>query len=438
MNIHNIEISDILGSKRININTPVIVLENIPKRYLISINTGRNEVDGIIFNVDYEKLHHDLMNKLQFIDHFIPVGQVIIPFGQNTYNMIMANTRIVPTTNNYEEINKNVWVGVMRQRDRMNRSIGTIYSEGKPNMNIPVFPSSFLKKQDSDDLIQSDFDMYKNIYSDVSHGKYTLNKYKFNVDKTHLRMIDSAGEISNMFIPTATSDIIDDNFNNSDKKFNQNVYFTTQGSIVSDTNCVQPMNNMHKATLNECNGIHIDDAVISDLSRNIMANDEEMLDLNNISLYQDVFSPNEKKSKLLKRGRTLVLKEKDEPWFRNVNIVGEAAMISRPHKVTGVYTDNDRSMFENKTIHNGVVDGTHNDMDVVNALHTSDCVGKDTKGYSRLDTERKCRGIEKFKNGNDDDCNNSNSEVKMDHINNVIMFVMCIIIIILLFYRRNY
>src|SRR5579872_4624012 len=107
---YKINVSDILGSKRININTPIIFLTGVPKKYLISTN----DMNKTLYNVDIDSLHRNLEKRFQFIDRFVPVGQVNTlnqtdTKAKKTYNMVMANTRIVPTTNNFEEIKKNIW-----------------------------------------------------------------------------------------------------------------------------------------------------------------------------------------------------------------------------------------------------------------------------------------------------------------------------------------
>ena len=437
MNGYKIEISDILGSKKININTPVIILTSVPKRYLVPAAEKSS-----IYNIITERLHHDLEKRYQFIERFVPIGQLYIADNdlKKKFSIVMANTRIVPTTRSFEEIKKNIWVGVIRKNDKINRSLGTVYSEDKPLISVPVFPVSFLKKLETD----IDDIAYADTYSDPSYGRWILNKYKFNVDKTHLKMIDSSGDISNMFIPTIPRNIIDDNYNDSDKKFNHKVYFTAQGSIVSDTNCVPPKNNMSRITLNECNGTDEDDALITSNQQSnkthlrtqrksssdggssvvlgaIIANDDDMLEMNVVPAYTDVFSPL-KKSKLTKHGKTLVFKEKSEPWFADSSIVGSAASIVDPHKITGIITS--------------IIDGTvyddtvYGDEDEDNTSFISDCASKELIiGYSRDDIANKCKSsIEQFEKSD-------NSDVRMDYINNSIMYVMCIIIIILMVYQ---
>lgn len=449
MNGYKIEINDILGSKKITINTPIIVLTGIPKLYLIPVNYDENEInagnvdDGVLFYVDTEKLQDDLMDNFEFIDRFIPIGQVFLPNSkQHTYNMIMANTRIIPSTNNYEEIKKNIWVGVIRKNDKINTSVGTVYSVGKPEMMIPVFSSSFLKKVDSDfDLDKRTTAIYSNIYSDKSYGRWILNKYKFNVDKSQFKMIDSSGAISNMFIPTTPKDIYEDTYGKLSNRVNRKVYFTTQGSIVDDTNCVPPKDNMGRMTINECNGI---DSVstIGRINQNIMPNDEgmnngeielnentsNMSNISNVSnvstvstlssIYTDSSVPSYSNDKSTK----LVLKEKDEPWFTNKDIVGEAAATTRPYKITGK-----RSDYDDGTIYGNIRE--------TNAPFKSECVVPEPIiGYSREQLDNKCRGIEHFKKDED---NSENNDTNMSYINNVILYTIFIIIIILLIYRKK-
>lgn len=436
MNGYKIGTNDIFGSKRLNIDTPIIILTDVPKRYIVSVESS---LDGTVFDIDTDHLQNDLEKRIQFIDRFIPVGQLYVPVNNDNkkvFTVVMANTRIVPTTRSFEEIKKNVWVGIIRKNDKTNRSLGTIYSKNKPTISVPVFPPSFLKQIDVDrvEMLKSENGIYIDTYSDPSYGRWILNKYKFNVDKTHLKMIDSSGEINNMFIPQGPKNIIDDNYNDSDKKFSRKVYFTAQGSIVSDTSCVPPRDNMSRMTLNECNGTDEDDTAVVPVQRGylnqvqtsndgtVMANDEGLLEMNApVPVFSDVFSPL-KKSKLTKRGKKLVLKEKDEPWFTDSAVVGSAASIADPHKITGQITS---------VIDGTVYDGTVCDETDENyAPFTSDCESKEPIiGYSREDIAKKC-GVKSIERFDDED-----STVNMDYINNSIMYVMCILIIILFVYR---
>jgi hypothetical protein len=443
MNGYKIEINDILGSNKITINTPIIILRNIPKRYLVPYDRKSPILDDRIhrdiYYVDTVKLQDDLTHRIQFIERFIPVGQVDLHDGAKTYTMIMANTRIIPVTNNYEEIKKNVWIATIRKNEKISKSLGTIYSESKPKVMIPVFPASYMKKSDmnQDEIINSknnELYAYSDIYSDNSHGRWMINKYKFNIDKSHLKMIDSTGEISDMYIPLATlspvtpGNILDDNELDSDKKFNRKVYFTTQGDISSDPNCIPPRDNMSGMTINQCNGIDDDQLFATFTSSD---------DMNNLSSKQGTKSSRTKKSNITQtqsesqspaqiQGNRLILKEKDEPWFTKQSIVGDAASNSRPYKITGESS----SLANNQTVFD---DSVYGNIKETQQPFVSDCViDEPVIGYSRSQLDRKCRGIENFDSEEYDD-----KDQHMEYFNNSVMYIICIIIIMLLIYRKG-
>jgi len=367
MNEYKIYINDILGSNNININTPIIILSNVPKKYLIPIDNS-----SPIYNIDIDSLQNDLDNRYQIIDRFVPIGQIYISDkNKKLFTILLANTQIIPLTQNFEEVDNNIWVGTLRRNNKINRSLGTIASYTKPMISIPVFPTSFLKKIDQDDLTQPEFNIYRDIYSDETYGRWIINTYKFNINydtnKTHLKMIDSSGEISNMIIPLS----------NTDTKYNQKnqkIYFTAQG-IIPESISIMPND---------------DDSM---LIQNILPN---------VQNSNDIFSP--KKSKLMKTDNNLILREKDEPWFTDSSIVGSVASNPHAHKITG-----------------------YDQFDENNAPTQSDCISSTPViGYSRFDIENKCRdtNIEKF-----------DTNIDMDYINNSIMYVMCFLIILLLLYR---
>lgn len=414
-----IDISDILGSKRINIDTPLLVLSRVPGLFIVRCDNDSNVCD-----VDIEKIQGVLEKRIQFIDRFIPVGQIINDRSRKSryYTIILANTRIIPVTNTYEKIKDNTWIGVIRRADKISRSLGVIYSKEQPTTYIPVFPASFLKKIDDGEQNTS---VYSDLYTIKEYGRWMVYPYKLNVDKRQLKMIDSTGGISNMVIPDSVAyyvtpdDVVTTAYSDSGKKYNRKVYFTTQGMIASDSNCVPHEDNMNDMTMNECNATQgsidfIATPTITGRKRpsesNIQAMDDGSLALNETPKYSSVFSLG-KRSGLYKIGKNLILKEKDEPWFTNEDVVGSVANVSDPHKITG-------------KLSTGTVYG---DTDEIEAPFTSDCVIDLPIGYSRADADRKCRG-EHF--------NNSESESNMDYVNNVIMYVMCVLIIILLLYRR--
>lgn len=391
MNISKITLTDVMGSKHIDVNTPVIVLYRVPIAFLILINMQEN-----IYDVNTDKLHNSLEKKIQFIHRFLPIGQLQpINKTKKYFNIILANTHIIPTATSFELIDRCEWAGYIKKNDNVSRSIGTIHGTTKPNIYIPVFPSSFLKKVDDNDGIDPN---YVDVHSSHKYGRWILIKYKFNIDKTHLRMIDSTGDIGNMFLPIYPKDIMQLDLDNDDN-YNRKIYFTVQGTIASDTNCIPTgeNSNMGKPTLNECNGSYLQPQP----HPQPQANDDNTMS-NDISPYHE----KTKRSKWFKRGKTIVLKENNEPWFLDASIVGTALHTTDPHKVTGTIN----------TL--GTIYG--ND-DEINMPFKSDCkTDEHIIGYSRYDKKQKCR--EGFDN-------------KKFNYNNIIIYVMCITIILLLVFR---
>lgn len=455
MTSSHIDISDILGSNKIHINTPILVLTNVPLWYLVPVYGSDNhdqridqQIDRKIYDVDIDKLHNNLEKRVSFIDKFVPIGQVQINNrSKKTFDIILANTRIVSLTTNYEQIYKGVWVGTIRKNNKLSRSLGTIYSPSEsPTLAVPVFPSSYLKHEDSDSSESEDSIPQQNsLYSHKSYGRWTLNPYKFNVDKSHLKMIDSAGKISSMFIPVTpgssinmSKDLLDEiASDNIGKNYNRKVYYTTQGSVVNDTNCVSPLDNINKMTINECNAYSVNDS-------DLVGEDGVQVRKKKQSAQQPL------RSNWFKRGKTLVLKEKDEPWFLDASIVGAVLHLTDPHKVTGQLN---------------VIGTNYGDTDEIDMPFTSSCVTNDfITGYSRAEKDMVCRGKNKkhrkhnkhanHVNGDNNDVNidididtdtddDSNIEQFSDddgenmNYNNYIIYIMCIVLIILLIYRKH-
>ena len=301
MNNDNIKITDINGSRNIHSMAPLLILNNIPLNYLI-----RNDKDVHVYNINIDKLYNSINDIFPKIDKFIPVGQIYISNDKlkTSFNILMANTGIIPTTNNFEEIKKNVWVAIIRKNNKIIRSIGTIYNINTPDMIIPVFPSFFMKciTEKEFELNCDEYNAYSDIYSDNDYGKWILNKYMLNFGNNKLKEVD-----------------------------------------------------------------------------NILHNDDTNLGINNISLQ---FIPLTKKKD--DKIKTIILKEKKDPWFSDMKIVGEVALMDQPYKITGKNLEN---------IHNS----------------------------------KKCNIIEKF-----DDISNDT-----ENINNIIIYVIFIIIIILLIYRLS-
>lgn len=458
MNGTQIKLYDIFGSTMITLKTPIIILRNVSPEYL-SIPEFKNN-DGIImddigiYNINIDKLHNDIGHYYTFIDRFTPIGQVYSndDIDGRLFTVIMANTYIFNLATQYKEISRNIWIGYYSKSDVNSRTISCIYSIGSPQIKYPVFPSSYLKQADEEDTNK----IYNDLFISKYCGKWVFDTLKFNMDKSRLVMIDSAGGISNMYIPKPITpkDVIDIGY--GDDSYDRKVYFTAQGSIVGDSNCVPPLNNMNKMNINECNatsesgrtygmgkvgmnkGNTSDQDDYNEYSINAHDDDQLSLGMNDI-----VISPNDnntqlKRGKTFSKGKNLVLREKDEPWFRNREIVGDAANTAHPYKVSA-------SLESLNNIDNDIQN---------NALNSGGC--NTQYGYSRYEQAANCHALnglvdngmentneninENFDGTNGNTTGNTKSvsqKHNMDYTNSMIMVSIIIIIIILLLYRKS-
>ena len=152
---------------------------------------------------------------------------------------------------------------------------------------------------------------------------------------------------------------------------------------------------------------------------------------------------------LTDREKQIILREKDEPWFTDPEIVGDIAIYDNPHTVTGHHNTlemTDSEIYDaieelrpkgslgalrgdsETLVLIGTFDG---DTDEVNMPFSSDCLVDPVVGYSRYDKLKKCLN-EEGRNGMGRLLEPMDAE---PNYNNFIMGVICIIILILLVYK---
>lgn len=377
MSIKNIIITDILELDKIDNNTPILIVKNIPSSYLISIDTN-------VYWIDINKLHTILAKQIDFIYDFVPIGQ--IKTNKNYFTTILANTKLIPTTESYEKIKNNEWVAIIKKQGKINRSVGTFKSVDKPIMNIPVFPITFLQKYNNTSFNNS---TYKDLYSHKNFGKWIFNKYMFNIDKSNLKMIDSSGNISNMYIPDSNINIYDE------KEEASKIFFTTQGNISND-----------------------DKYIIT-----------SAYDTANSSLQEYKI---DNKNKLLKKNKTLFLREKENPWFLDYAIVGEAINTDNPSKVTGITPLSNPLDVMSLNTNNSIPD-TDN--------QTSDNLNTDNLNTDNLNSDNQTSDNQTSDNLNSDNLNsdnqtsnnlNSNNLSNGNYNNSIILIISCLILLFII------
>ncbi len=278
-------ITDLFGSCNVNKNTPFIKL-SVPTEYLRKINAS-------LFEVDTNRLRGLLHHDLPYIDRFIPVGLVELKHSQTNVPILMANRDVVPTTSVYEQIENGIWVGISKNKNKISKSLGTFVGQNMPQHIVPVFSNDYLINTDATPIEY-------NVYSAKIYGHRMLNKYKF----VQNRMTEK---------------------NNIDE-YNQKIYFTAQGGIAKDFECMN--DNNKQLFLNECNAKESND--LFQLNYPLE---------NFVYILDDELSNNMKVVFKNKQSRhNIVLKESDTPWFLDKTIMGDAVDNTTPHKVTGILT----------------------------------------------------------------------------------------------------
>jgi hypothetical protein len=479
----------------ISINTPILNI-NIGADFLRRVDSRKDiyEIDiDLIRKVLNTKFIH-LFENSKHIDDYVSVGQIdrrsrghadsdsdsdtnsdtdSIEYTEDpNISIILANTRIVPQTNRYKEIKKNIWLAESVMSGTKMRSVGTIYSCKKdgPDSFTPIFPVAYLKRVSGDEPNYA-------IYSDQAHGRYTLNDTALNIDKKNMRMINSTGDISlipsNTFVPMTPGELYGGEISGLeisglDKSYNRKVYFTAHGTIANDSNCVKPKDNMSKMSNMECNGIS---TVMANESNDLSDNERVKInDINRVGNKEkksngsqnnntnDTVDMGDMNSTVLlsDREKKIIMREKDEPWFTDPQIVGDIADYDDPHTITGHHNTFDMTESELYDIVDdikpqgsivtmtgdsdtlvliGTFDGN---ADEIMMPFSSDCLIDPVIGYSRYDTLQKCmnrenrNGVERKIEAFESDKPHSDTEV---NYNNYIMFLMFVIIIALLIYK---
>lgn len=412
MRIDDIEINDIYENEHIDSHTPIIVL-TIPKRYLIHIYKN-------IYEIDIFKIRNHLEKKLVFIHLFFPVGQVRITDDSKFYEVLLANKNIFQLSDKYKQIKNNIWIAYLND----SLSIGTIISDRKPDYSIPVIPKKLLVKTNEYNY---------NIYSDPSYGKQMINKYLLGVNKNKVRIISVDGDISSLNIPVSTNDIVSDSISGN-YNFDKKIFFSTQGEIKMNSNCLHPYDNLSKFTQDECNAVTYNIEPMS----NISIDDNEKV--SNLDMTYSKKSKN-------KKGRNVVLRETDEPWFNDKDIMGKNHDHELSHKITcpkGNYQSPLEIQIDDKTntisrpqgpMNRDIIKTLNSDMESDLASSNYDCKDSKVIAYSQHDQLHKCDFGNQINNPNynsdgfiegfSDDCD------YFDHQTIIILIILIIIVIVL-------
>lgn len=262
-------------NKRITFSKPIIRVR-IGKDFLKLVNGNIYEINTKLLHSELYKQMPEMFEDPKHVKDFYPIGQIVMNTSRPTIDTMLVNRRIIPMTNNYKKLDDNVWYGKIKH----SKSIGTIYSRSKPTSYIPVFSKKYLTKIDKNghNSKYNSYDKFSNTYVHPSYSKYTINIHSIEVDKTK-QMIGSDGTIQSIkdihstYVPGLNAiEHVFSMYGSSDlakkynKKYDSQVYYTTQGAINRDKNCVSPGKNRVDMHINECNAFDLDESVFDSLA----------------------------------------------------------------------------------------------------------------------------------------------------------------------------
>lgn len=436
-------------------------------------------------------------------------------------SIILANSRVIPLSDSYKMVRPNIWIAQTNMSGNEMRSLGTIYSKEKPTVPMPVFPVTYLKEINDS---EPNYDIYSDsAYGRYTLNDTMLNVDKRNIRMIGTTG-DIATLPSHTYVPMTAHDLYSDDMSGLDMGYNRKVYYTTQGTIATDPRCVKPSKNMNKMHHMECNGVAttitpddkemMAERVVDD---GVLANDNGELDLNERVGASD--ADKQKSDSRIRRGRSksinsrnvkdstvrsnrshgsriktrdaeynnntndsvssdstsmsppnvlnsrqkkIILREKDEPWFTDPDVVGNIADYDDPHKITGHHdtlqmTDSELyDMLEDMRPDGpyGSMTGDSNtltligtfegDTDEINSPVEPTCAINPPIGYSRYDQMRNCFNHSHNKSRPVGESVNSFTEPDVvegfnnQSQNNYIMLAICLLVIVLLFYKMYY
>jgi len=336
-----LEITDILGSRNVDNNTPfVIVSYNNIHKYLNKLGSI-NQYN--ILRINYDPLLNYIAeekNTNEFnINNFIPVGDLCSK--SEITNLILANKYVIPTTKRYKQVGivdgMTFWTGFLKRKGKESRSIGITVTKDKnpPEYRVPVLPRSYLVKMDfTESLIAgNEFD----ILSLKTDGLWMIVRNKFGKSINNFKLLGLNGK----YLSSNNNKLQLRDKNSS----NQNVSYNAQGELVMGGMCLTTNDNK-SVTLDKCasnkkqkwvpyNGNFI--SMLDNKFNSCLSVDtKDNVITKNCKLSSeaewDIQNGDEKDVRNITwptvKGKTVVLTTKDNPWFLNKDIVGEKVYIN--------------------------------------------------------------------------------------------------------------
>ena len=295
--INKIDIYNILGSKNINNETPIIKIKykNINK-FLKKICTIDNY---IIYNFNYEDFCNYIKDYIKDIDirNFISFGTYCYKKNSNIDFIYLSNKFVIPNSKKFIKVfdydNYSIWISILTKKHKKCRSLGLMITnkDEQPNYEIPVFPYSYIIKMDFNDNLITNNNL--NLLNFKIDGLWNINKLNFNLNFDSLKIKGINNKIYN-------------NLNNKLLSYN------SEGNLKINDLCVTDNKNIE---LKKCS--------INDNNQKWLPYNGNFISMNNnlVNNLSDFNENNNNKNLVNIKLKNLKLKTRKNPWYNNSNII---------------------------------------------------------------------------------------------------------------------
>jgi hypothetical protein len=333
-------ITNILGSRIIDNATPFIIIycDDMSKfldkiKFVNPYTIYRTNIPRLTDYIKQRKIEFD-------ISIFSPVGDICS--DRKITKILLANKNIVPCSSVYKYIGKLgtsvLWIAEMKRKTIQSRSIGTILTNTMtpPSFETPVVPRSYLINMDFGQSLLKGNDL--NILNVRSDGLWILIRDKFNTipkwDTHDFKYISRKGNYLS---------VADDDSENikllPENSRNQKITTTDDNQLMINNKCLE-VTSSGKVVLKKCNSSNSQKwisngnnfvSIANNVENKCIGYDENgdiiLQQCENVS-WTKKNDDNNNWTNI--KGKTLVLKNRNNPWFTNEKIVKNVEYFQPP------------------------------------------------------------------------------------------------------------
>lgn len=409
--------TDILGSRNIDNDTPFIIVSSDNLHKLLDKVKFVNPYT--IYRANMLKLGRYVRSKTYTIDlaNFVPVGDMCS--NRKITKILLANKHVVPTSPSYTRVGRlggmSMWIAEMKRKNVESRSLGIVLTNGNssPTFRTPVIPKSYLVRMDFGRSLLKGNDF--NVLNVRSDGLWILIRNKFiNPDSPdspkwgsygNFKYIDKKGNYLSVSTENDDVGLLPENSRK------QKIRLTSNNQLAMNDKCLE-VTSSGKIKLRKCSnnrsqkwipngsnfisasGGNFNKCLGYDHNGNIKLQECNKTEWTKQDYDEDDVSDIQWRTV---RGKTLVLKNRDDPWFMNEKIVKSREYIkSHLPKALNEYDSyaksavncgpkEERISYDDVNIHCKSKEGFHN--------NDKNYMGRDGTHYMRKKRKRGIKGM---------------------------------------------